>query len=65
VTRQNRGMRRRAHFQKRVDDADTSKGRLSAACQWLMAEAWASEQVPQATDAVLAEVRRIRGEEDR
>ena len=64
MTRTNRSHRRRRDwFEGRLKDAATPKGRLLVVCEWLVAEAWANEQVGRAEELVLVAVRELRGEE--
>lgn len=52
--------RRATLHQQRIDTAETSKKRLSAACQWLIAEAWQSDQVDDAFEYVMTRVHELR-----
>jgi hypothetical protein len=63
VTSRNSFQRRRTWFEELLSNAATPKRRLQVVCQWLIAESWALERVTEAEQAVLGEVRRIRGEE--
>lgn len=61
MTRANRSEeRRRRWHQSRVDDAQTPKQRLWAACGWLVAEAWRRNRVDDALETVLTAVHDIR-----
>lgn len=55
--------RRLAWHQDRVDNAPTPRQRLWAACGWLVAEAWRSNRLDDATEAVLTAVHEIREEQ--
>ncbi|GAA0494595.1 hypothetical protein Ade02nite_20040 [Paractinoplanes deccanensis] len=58
-----RELRRRSDYhQERMAQAATSKQRLSAACQWLISEAWQAGRVAYAEQLVLEAINRIRKE---
>jgi hypothetical protein len=64
TTRAQRSARRRAAWhQGRVDNAETEKGRLWAACGWLVSESWRLGRVGDATERVLTLVHEIREED--
>lgn len=63
MSRPNRSERRLSWFLGRLDRSRTPKQRLLVACEWLVAEAWANEQVAAAEAAVVTAVFDIRNEE--
>jgi hypothetical protein len=59
---QKKEARRQSWHQQRINDAETPRQQLWAACGWLVAEAWRARRLSDATDAVLAKVHEIREE---
>ncbi|MFY1686523.1 hypothetical protein [Plantactinospora sp. WMMB782] len=55
--------RRQAWHEGRIEQADTPKARLWAACGWLVAEAWRRGRIEEATEVVLTTVHEIREEQ--
>ncbi len=55
-----RARRRQQAHEQRIADAPTSKKRLSAACQWLISEAWLAGTVDDALQHVLTYVHELR-----
>ncbi len=59
--RERRKARRRADLhEQRIANAPTSKKRLSAACQWLISEAWLAGRVDDAVQHVLDLIHELR-----
>ncbi len=66
TARARRRAKRQADWhQTRIDAAPTSKKRLSAACQWLVSEAWRTDQLHQVLDQVLDMIHQLRAKEAR
>lgn len=61
--RQRRETRRRTDYhEERIASADTTKKKLSAACQWLISEAWAAGLVDEVHHWVVEKVHDVRKE---
>ncbi len=54
--------KRSTWHQTRMDAEPTQKRKLSAACQWLISEAWQANQLDHALDHVLTFIDQIRKE---
>nr|WP_221374431.1 hypothetical protein [Actinoplanes polyasparticus] len=54
--------RRRDHHEDRIKTADTSRKKLSAACGWLIAEAWQAGLTAEIHAWVLEKVHELRKE---
>ncbi len=54
--------RRAAWHQQRIAEAGSEKRALSAACQWLISEAWLAGCLPDALDHVLTYIDQLRKE---
>lgn len=64
TTRRRRLARRRSDYhQQRIKESDTTKQKLSAACQWLISEAWSAGLVEEVHQWVLQKVHDVRKEE--
>jgi hypothetical protein len=57
--------RRRDLHESRIAAAPTQKQKLSAACQWLISEAWRADSINDAVAYVLAYVHELREEESK
>lgn len=54
--------RRRGWHEQRIAQAPTQKQKLSAACQWLISEAWLSDVLDDALGYVMTYVHELRKE---
>lgn len=55
--------KRRRFHEGRIASAPTEKRKLSAACDWLVSEAWKADLLEDVREYVLKKIREIRGEE--
>lgn len=63
TTRTDRKARRRRKWHEdRIDHAGTEKRKLSAACDWLVSEAWQAGRVAEVLEYVLTKVHELREE---
>lgn len=54
--------RRHDYHQQRITDAGTQKQKLSAACQWLISEAWLAGNLDDAHTYVMTYINELREE---
>ncbi|GIM88728.1 hypothetical protein [Paractinoplanes toevensis] len=60
-----RAKRRKDHHEQVIAKADTSRKKLSAACGWLITEAWQAGRIAEVHAWVLEKVHEIRKEANR
>ncbi|GAA0528974.1 hypothetical protein GCM10010172_07000 [Paractinoplanes ferrugineus] len=65
VRERRRGRRRKDHYEGKIAGADSSRKKLSAACDWLITEAWEAGIVGEIHGWVIDKVHEIRKEANR